>query len=319
MKYLSLFVFVVVFTSTISLAKEKPGKELSAEDSLMLYDAIINATFNYQHGDVKIGDGMVTLHIPEGYKYLDAAQSKKVLVDYWGNPDADGTLGMIFPEESGPMDRSVTSWAFNLRYDEIGYVEDSDAEDINYDELLEQMQKESVEENIQRAKLGYKPMYVVRWAISPYYDKNRRVLHWAEELQVGDSVADEHTLNYRMRVLGRKGVFELNAIGLMSSLSGVQSNLDKTLGMVEFNPGYKYEEYDSGVDKVAAYTLGGLVAGKVLAKVGFFAVIAKFAKFIIVGLVAAGGAIWRFLTGRSKQQDSSTTTDVSSSSDNNSL
>ncbi len=39
----------------------------------------------------------------------------------------------------------------------------------------------------------------------------------------------------------------------------------------------------------------GLIAGKVLAKVGFFALLLKFSKFIIIGLIAAAGAAWKFL------------------------
>ncbi|MBL7985981.1 MAG: hypothetical protein JNM91_13325, partial [Flavobacteriales bacterium] len=48
----------------------------------------------------------------------------------------------------------------------------------------------------------------------------------------------------------------------------------------------------------------GLVAGKVLAKVGIFAVLAKFGKFIVLGLIAIGGAIWKFFTGRKKKDES---------------
>jgi hypothetical protein len=41
----------------------------------------------------------------------------------------------------------------------------------------------------------------------------------------------------------------------------------------------------------------------VLAKVGFFAIILKYLKLILLGIVAAGGAIWRRITGRRKTQD----------------
>ena len=50
-------------------------------------------------------------------------------------------------------------------------------------------------------------------------------------------------------------------------------------------------------------SMGGLVAGKVLAKVGFFALALKYIKFILLGLVAAGGAIWRFIRGRRKEEE----------------
>jgi uncharacterized membrane-anchored protein len=73
--------------------------------------------------------------------------------------------------------------------------------------------------------------------------------------------------------------------------------------MVNFNEGHKYSDFDSKTDKVAAWTIGGLVAGKILAKVGLWAVLAKSLKFIIAGIVLGGGAIWRFISGRKKKQE----------------
>jgi uncharacterized membrane-anchored protein len=63
---------------------------------------------------------------------------------------------------------------------------------------------------------------------------------------------------------------------------------------VTFNEGHRYSDFNPDVDEVAAWTVGGLVAGKVLAKVGFFAGLLKFWKVIAIGLAAAGTAIWRF-------------------------
>jgi hypothetical protein len=37
--------------------------------------------------------------------------------------------------------------------------------------------------------------------------------------------------------------------------------------------------------------------------VGFLAIIAKFGKLIVIGIVAAGGAIWKFITGRRKKNE----------------
>jgi uncharacterized membrane-anchored protein len=70
-----------------------------------------------------------------------------------------------------------------------------------------------------------------------------------------------------------------------------------------FNEGSRYADFDSNIDEVAAWTIGGLVAGKILAKVGIFAVLAKFGKVIILGLIAAGGFIWRLITGRRKKNE----------------
>ncbi len=120
---------------------------------------------------------------------------------------------MLFPENLGPLDSA--SIAFNITWEEMGYVKDDDADDINYDDLLKETQKGSVEENKERVAAGYPPVTIVGWASQPYYDKDKKVLHWAKEIQFGD--VQEHTLNYDVRVLGRKGVLSMNAIGTIDA------------------------------------------------------------------------------------------------------
>jgi uncharacterized membrane-anchored protein len=76
----------------------------------------------------------------------------------------------------------------------------------------------------------------------------------------------------------------------------------------------KYSDFNPEIDNVAAWTIGGLVAGKVLAKVGFWALLLKFWKLILIAIAGAGGAFWRFFTGRKKEVDNN-----NSSEDNHSL
>lgn len=127
------------------------------------------------------------------------------------------------------------------------------------------------------------------------------MLHWAKELHFDGE--EENTINDNSRVLGRKGVMVLNAIGTKSLLEQIKSSVDPVLGSVAFTEGNRYEDFDDNVDEVAAYNIGGLVAGKVLAKVVFFAVIAKFGKFIFIGLAAAEAAISRFIERCRKDED----------------
>jgi uncharacterized membrane-anchored protein len=260
--------------------------------------AVMN--FTYQHGTVQLENGVASLKLPEGFKFLDKEQSARVIVDLWGNPDADGILGIIFPENDDVF--ADSSYAYVVQYDEIGYVKDDDADDIDYDDLLGQLREGEVENNKLRATNGYEPMYLIGWAAKPYYDEDRKVLHWAKEIKFGDSTL-VNTLNYNVRVLGRKGVLILNAVAGMGELEMVKQHVPEVLNIVQFNEGYKYEQFDSKVDDVAAWTIGGLVAGKVLAKVGIFAIIAKFGKVIFIALAAAGAAIWKFFTGRGKKDD----------------
>jgi len=286
-----------------------------ADDALMeakmkhLMDSI-SSSYQYQTGQITIGENLATLQVPSGFRYLNPAQSKQVLEDLWGNPPGQTSLGMIFPEKLGPLDSS--SFAFNLTYEDMGYVKDGDADDINYDDLLKNIKKDSEEENKARAKEGYEPISIIGWASQPFYDKDKKILHWAKEFKVGDY--PENTLNYDVRVLGRKGVLSMNAIGLMSQLEPIKSSIPAITSAVAYTDGNKYSDFSkSSGDKVAAWTIGGLVAGKILAKAGLFAILAKFGKLIIISLIAGGASIWRFITGRRKEPEEETAFETHSS------
>ncbi len=269
----------------------------SAKDEQALIDSI-NNSFTFQQGVITLKNGMAKLTVPKGFKFLDSEQSTRVLVELWGNPPGQQTEGMLFPEAGGPL--ADKSFAFNVTYDDMGYVKDEDADEIDYDDLLTEMKESISEESAERKKQGYESINLIGWASPPFYDKESKVLHWAKEIQFGDTT-DHHTLNYDVRVLGRKGVISLNAIAGLDELNQVKGNIPGILGSVAFEEGNRYADFDGGLDKVAAVGIGGLVAGKVLAKVGFFALALKFWKVILIGIAALGSFARKLFTGRSKE------------------
>ncbi|RYD70214.1 MAG: DUF2167 domain-containing protein, partial [Sphingobacteriales bacterium] len=125
---------------------------------------------------------------------------------------------------------------------------------------------------------------------------------WAKEIKFGS--AEINTLNYNVRILGRKGVLILNAIASVNSLAVVKADIPKVLNSVHFSDGNKYNDFNPEIDEVAAWTIGGLVAGKILAKVGFFALILKFWKFIAIGAVAAFSFVRKKFFGKKDSDDS---------------
>jgi uncharacterized membrane-anchored protein len=254
----------------------------------------VEKAMKYETGTIELSNKVARLNVPASFKFINATQSKYVLTELWGNPPRTDILGMLFPKEGGPL--TDNSYAFVITYDELGYVKDDDADKINYDDLLKQMQEEETEENKTRKAEGYGSIHMVGWAAKPFYDKNNKVLHWAKNLQFEGN--DENTLNYEVRILGRKGVLSLNAVATLSQLDSVKKDIDKVLAMPAFNDGLAYKDFDSKTDNVAAWTIGGLVAGKVLVKAGLWAVIVKFLaaswKFILIGLVAAWAGIKKF-------------------------
>jgi uncharacterized membrane-anchored protein len=298
MKNLILTLLLLISGANISLAKDEPNTE---KDSTKMVLQAIEKNLKYETGEVKIGTNLANIKIPAGFRFLDAKQAQYIVYDVWGNPkgDEDKVFGLIVPEKQGVTEHG--SWAFIVEYDEMGFVKDDDADKINYDDMLKEMKTDEKEANEQRKKMGFDAVHIVGWAQKPYYDKEKKVLHWAKELSFEGS--EENTLNYNIRVLGRKGVLVLNAVGDMNRLPEINQNIASVLGSVQFLEGSRYADFNPSVDKVAAWTVGGLVAGKVLAKVGLFAILAKFGKIIFLAIAGAGGAIWRMITGRRKEDE----------------
>ncbi len=294
MKIFFLTATAVLFFTTFLLAKgDKDSLAIAMARQEKKIDSIEQA-MNYQTGNINLPNGVVKLNIPAGFKYLAVEQSNYVLSEVWGNPPQTGILGMIFPENSGPF--TLGSYAFTITYDPAGFVKDDDADKINYDDLLSGIKKDEAEGNKERIAKGYPAIHIAGWASKPFYDKTNKVLHWAKSLQFdGDSI---NTLNYEVRLLGRKGILSLNAIATVNELDLVKKDINKVLAIPSFTAGNTYKDFDSKTDNVAAWTIGGLVAGKVLLKVGFWAILGKFFlaawKFILIGFAAIWGAIKKF-------------------------
>lgn len=289
---LPLFLSLIFFSSKAVEKDTSSNPEMEA--LVKKFEKLAEIEKAFQKGEIDLKNDLATLKVPEGYKFLNAELSQYVLTELWGNPPDYTTLGLLFPDSSGPM--NFTSYVVEISYSEEGYIEDDDAKDINYDDLLADMKKEAADANPDRIRQGYPSVEIIGWASSPFYDEQTKKLHWAKELKFGEDSLN--TLNYSVRILGRKGYINMNVIGQMDILPEVKKDIDVILASAEFKEGNKYSDFNPDIDKVAAYGIGGLIAGKVLAKAGFFAGLMKFGKFIIFGIVALGGAAWRFLTGR---------------------
>lgn len=286
----------IVLLSLLSLSAlgafaDDPAQPLSKE--------AFEATLTYQHGVVALPQGIATLKIPAGFRYLSPADAKRILEQAWGNAQGDGTLGMLFPSDVSPLDEQ--GWGVVITYEEDGHVSDEDADGIDYDQLMKDMQEGNAAANAERAKQGQAPVELLGWAARPYYDKVAKKLHWARELRFPD--APQATLNYNIRILGRKGVLVLNAVANMSQLATIQTRMTEVLAFTNFNPGYGYADFDPDVDKTAAYGLAALVVGGVAAKAGLFAKLFAFLiagkKIIAVVVVALIALMRKVLAGKS--------------------
>jgi uncharacterized membrane-anchored protein len=299
MKRIFLSATLMLVTLASLLAKDPPDSLQLLIDARLKQIDSVESTLHYQTGKISLGKGIAEINVPATFRYLGPQEAQYVIEDLWGNPHGETPLGLLLPADVRATDAG--GYAFIIQYEDIGYVKDGDADKIDYDDLLKDLKESSKKENVERKKLNIFTMDLVGWAARPYYDKEKKVLHWAKEYSIPGQ--ESNTLNYDIRILGRKGILTLQAVSDISELDSVNNHIGEVLSMVSFSKGNRYAEFDSDTDNVAAWTIGGLVAGKVLAKAGFFAVILKFGKFILIGLTIAGGAIWRFITGRRKKEE----------------
>ena len=289
---------LAVVTTPASAAKPERKSEKSApkkgapaptEEEAAI--AEFESQLDFRRGRIELPGGIASLDVPENFRYLPPEQADRILVEAWGNPPGTKTLGMLFPSDVSPL--AAGGWGVVITYRDEGHVDDSDAAGIDYDDLMKQMKEDAESDNRERAKEGYEPATLVGWAAKPRYDAASHKLYWARELSFPS--ADEHTLNYDIRVLGREGVLSFNAVADMSRLADIEGRMKEVMSFADFRAGQRYADYKPSSDRTAAYGIGALVAGKVAAKAGFFKLI--FAgllagkKFVLLALAGVAGVV----------------------------
>lgn len=276
--------------------------DVSAEEIRQFEEAL-----DFQQGRVALGDGLAEMNVPPAFRYTGPGGAAKVL-EVWGNPPGAETLGMLFPADTSPL--ADDSWGVVITYTEDGHVEDEDAKDLDFGELLSEMQKDTADSNSERTKAGFPSVRLIGWAEPPHYDSEAKKLYWAKELAFAGG--ETNTLNYAIRVLGRRGVLELNAVASMTQLPTIRREMKTVLGFVEFKQGNRYADFNPDVDQVAAYGLGALIAGKVAAKAGLFkgllALLLAGKKFLVFGVIALA-AMLKGVFGRLREKAASRASD----------
>jgi uncharacterized membrane-anchored protein len=256
--------------STLALAQEPPAPAAEpaapqGEDPV----AAMMTALKPQTGAIALPGNLASLTLPESFVYLTPGDTQRLIEEGWGNPPGSGggTLGMIVPAKVNPL--AEEGWGVIITYSEDGHIADDDATSIDYAEVLEDMQASTQAANEERAKAGYEPIRLAGWAEPPHYDASTKKIYWAKDLIFGDN--PNHTLNYYIRVLGREGVLELNAVAGMSQIGAIREGMKQVVGFADFTEGNRYADFNPSTDKAAAYGLAALVAGGVAAKTGLFA------------------------------------------------
>jgi len=280
-------VALLLASAAFGQAAANPEAEVKAA-----FDAA-RATMTPGPADIKVANQAV-LHLPAGFVFIPTNESVRLLKALGNRPGMD-VAGMIFPQEQQPGFVVV-------RYIASGYIKDDDAKDWNADEMLASFKEGTEASNEERRQRGFPEMEVVGWVERPAYDAQTHHLVWSAEARAKGGQDNDPTVNYNTYVLGREGYVSLNLITNASTVEADKPSAHELLAAVNFNEGKRYTDFNGSTDKVAAYGLAALVGGIAAKKLGLLAglglFLAKFAKLIVVGVAAAGGAVAKFFKGR---------------------
>jgi uncharacterized membrane-anchored protein len=246
------------------------------------------------------------LQVPEGRYYVNAQGAQRLLTAT-GNIPSRSELGAVL---SPPAGEKTNDWFVIFTFDDCGYVEDKEKDDLDADDLLDSIRDNVKEGNEERKHRGLDTLEVAGWEKPPFYDTKTNNLTWG--LRIRNSSGGE-SINWEVRLLGRKGVMNAQLVVAPEDLQASLPGFDQMLAGFAYKDGQRYAQYVEG-DHVAEYGLGALVlggAGVAAAKLGFFAKFWKLIlgawKLILVGLAAVGGAakkMWGKVAGERKQYES---------------
>lgn len=218
--------------------------------------------------------GNSSLALPEGYVYLDAANTTKF--EELNENFSSGKEVMIAPRD--------LHWSAYLLFEDEGYVKDD--EKIDAAAILKSLTDSTESANGERRRRGWPELHVAGWSIPPAYNSTTKRLEWATLLR---SQHGEAT-NFFTKVLGRRGFTTVILVAQPDDTQAAVADLDRVLTAYHFNTGDTYADWRPG-DKVAEYGLTGLIVGGAVAaavKTGLLKGLWKF-------LVAGAAALWKVL------------------------
>jgi uncharacterized membrane-anchored protein len=264
-------------------AEESPP--LNAEEQAFL-NVIENIDWE-KSGTGKIGQ-YASIKVPEGYVYTGGPGTIKLMETY-GNLTSGGELGYIAPDDF--------SWFAVFEFDECGYVKDDEKGKLDAKEIMKEMVKGQTEANKRLKKLGMPMMEVVGWHTEPFYNSTTNNLEWAIRLK--SEGAEGETINYKTKLLGRRGVMEVVLVCNEQQLYTVVPEYQKLLAGYEYASDQSYAAFEQG-DRIAEYGLTGLIVGGGLLAAAKTGLLAKLWKPIAGALLVVGAFIKR-LFGRKSE------------------
>jgi uncharacterized membrane-anchored protein len=207
-------------------------------------------------------------------------------------------------------------WEVVIEYDDVGYVSDKDADELNADELFSSYKQGTEQQNVERRTKGIPELILDGWSEMPKYNKPNHHLVWGLKAHTTEGPV----INFFTRVLGRNGYMSIDLIDSPDHIEGAKAETAALFDATRFKKGATYEEHAES-DKSSGMGLRALVIGGTglavmkVAKAGILLkLLLVFKKAFIVVFAAIGGFFkWLFGRGKKSQDVSYDTTPTDTS------
>lgn len=161
--------------------------------------------------------------------------------------------GVQFPDTTAFLLGAADDDQIVLAYFKSGYVDNSDWNDLDANDLLETMQELTQAANTERVSNGFAPMEVIGWISEPTYQEENNVVFWAISGREGDNSFQ----NYVALELGRHGFTRVTWVP--GRANPKENFLMAALESYDYQDGARYQDFTQG-DLIAATGLAALVA-----------------------------------------------------------
>jgi len=235
---------------------------------------------------VELGNA-TAIDLPEGMILFERTEAQALLRESGDSPE--GVVAMVFKPGS--------DWHLFVEYSPSGYIDDSDASELDADDLLESYRSGNKEQNKTRKALGKPELVIDSWTEAPRYNAAAHQLVWG----LAAHASDGKVVNFFTRILGRHGYLSVDLIDSPDRLEASKKEAAAALEAVKFKGGATYADHSSS-DKSSGIGLRGLVLGgagvAVASKLGFLAKILLVFKKGFILVFAAIGGLFRWLFRR---------------------
>jgi uncharacterized membrane-anchored protein len=239
-------------------------------------------------------DHGVEIDLPDGIILFEHTEAKKMLEE--GGDRADNVSAMI-------LDLNA-DWLVLVEYDDVGYVTDKDADELDANELFNSYKQGTDQDNINRRAKGVPELILDGWSEKPKYDKASHHLVWG----LNAHSTQGPVINYFRRILGRNGYMSVNLIDAADKIEASKQATAQLVQGIRFAKGQTYEDHVES-DRSSGMGLRALVIGGTglavmkVAKAGILIKLLLIFKKAFIFLAAAIGGFFKWLFGKKKTED----------------